>query len=775
MARKRIGMVSGWSTGRGLANVTLNFVKMLQGEHDCFLLKLGDNPISKDFDVDINIKEITSLSEKEYVDWLVENKIDAVIFNEFGQWRQEPIDLPLLAKQAGVKVWGFFVMERFKEEQTKHFDRILVPNTSLQKFMRYNKIRNFTLIPYSIDLKEFEDVTILQKDKSFVFLHIAGMGGVDDRKNTDVVIEAFKMFKEEDNVKLIITSQKPLPQWKHIPNVEIIDKHLDREELLSQYTRADFTLLPSKWETIGIPCVIKDTPIYTNNGIRMIQNINKGDKVLTHKGNYKKVLDIGNKKSKEIYKLSTKYNNNIYITGNHPVYAIKTTNQKIYGEYSKFCKKKNLKWVPVEQIEKNDFVAIRKSKKTNNISHIKISDYIDMINIKRDENCIYNKHGYNMKNIKNSGMKLVKKYNIPKSILYRCLNNKKTRIPDNIVKKIKKEYDNFIHKIPDKIKIDKDFCKLIGYYIAEGWRSGSNFGFASHAKEHEYRKFVMKTIKRIFNITGVEKIDGNKGCINFSNKIVGEFFESLCGHLAHNKHVPEILLHIAPELQKEIIIGHYWGDDTKDRDNRKIELSTVSKCLAYDLRHLFLRCGILSSISTDKREKYRDCYRIRAALNKKLIKMFGLEKDPPRYDIYFEDDDFFYVKVKEIKKTSKKRTVYNMEVEDDNSYCGEIVYHNCLESLAMGVPVITTAVPPMNEYIVPGVNGYLCTPTMKRSPNVFIHAAYVDAVDLYTNMRTSMNDMILLTLKKNSKHIVKELYNLEKNKKYLLAFISENL
>ena len=66
-------------------------------------------------------------------------------------------------------------------------------------------------------------------------------------------------------------------------------------------------------------CVPGDTEVITNNGLRSIKDINIGDKVLSHKGNFQKVTKIMNRYiNEEIYRIWIN-NKFINITGEHPI------------------------------------------------------------------------------------------------------------------------------------------------------------------------------------------------------------------------------------------------------------------------------------------------------------------------------------------------------------------------------------------------------------------------------------------------------------------------
>ncbi len=270
--KKRIGFVSYWGWGRGQAYVTLGFAKMLKDDFIVCILKQFDNPITDEFkmvDVSITENKTYEVSPEVFKKWVDDNKLDAVVFNEYNQWGDDGNNLPKLAKELGCKVYGYLVMEKFKKKQVYDYDRVLVPTVSMERFMRANKVRNFTHIPFSIDLNEFPhpDDRRSEKSNKFVFFHPGGWGGVHNRKNTDAVIKAFKLLDRKDT-KLVITSQKPLNKQNLPDNIEIIDKNLDRRDLISLYYEADATVLPSKWETIGIPILesmAAGTPVITSD------------------------------------------------------------------------------------------------------------------------------------------------------------------------------------------------------------------------------------------------------------------------------------------------------------------------------------------------------------------------------------------------------------------------------------------------------------------------------------------------------------------------------
>ena len=284
--KKRVGFLSYWGFGKGIATVTLSYAKMLTPEYDVYILKQGDNKDGKEFkDAE---KENIFVTEYPYYDvepgyfktWIKDNKLDAVVFNEYGQWVQDKVNLVKLAKEEGVRAYGYLIWEHLPNMNLYNdYDKIIAPTHSYEKFLRNQKIRNFVYIPVSVDLKEFpkEEPKI---HNIFTFFHPGGWGGYKNRKSTQEVISAFIKLNRKDT-KLIISSQKKIDyDINSIPdNIEIIDKDLARKELIDLFYQSDAVVLPSKWETVGVPILeslAAGKPVITNNYPPMNEFIKEG-------------------------------------------------------------------------------------------------------------------------------------------------------------------------------------------------------------------------------------------------------------------------------------------------------------------------------------------------------------------------------------------------------------------------------------------------------------------------------------------------------------------
>ena len=90
----------------------------------------------------------------------------------------------------------------------------------------------------------------------------------------------------------------------------------------------------------GSPCFRKGTLITTKNGLKPIEEIKKGDYVLTHNNRYKEVVVPMVNPAKEIYSLKVEKNVETFVTPEHPIRV-------------KEVEKNENKWVKVKDLNKD--------------------------------------------------------------------------------------------------------------------------------------------------------------------------------------------------------------------------------------------------------------------------------------------------------------------------------------------------------------------------------------------------------------------------------------
>jgi len=443
------------------------------------------------------------------------------------------------------------------------------------------------------------------------------------------------------------------------PSFEVVDQI---NELLSKKGRLDYDGRPifggytseelvndmmniSK-DILIIPahCLLPQENIITNKGLKKICEIKKGNRVLTHNGIYKQVTKVFKRKySNNLVRIIPFYfREGVRTTPEHPIYAIKSFKKCKWtkGVCRKTCSKANLcKKKHYENYVKS-WIPAKRLKVGDILVYPKIKGVIDK-----------------------------KELTIP-----RFKGNKKP--------------------IPEKVKVNKDFCRFMGYFLAEGSINNRDaFSFTFNIKEREYIEDVIKLTKKIFNISpkrkriknnqrGIELIYYSKRLVKLFRKI----FYDLKGARAENKKLPQWAIKLPVKKQKQIFIGWWRGDKGY----------TVSEELANQMKIICLRMNLIPSIGIIDYSKYdKKIGKRKIKVNHKVYHFSNLSFFNDNLDLLelkefksfktkrktrhgWVDENYAYLPIRKVVYEKYKGVVLNLEVKDDNSYVTEFTtVHNC--------------------------------------------------------------------------------------------------
>src|SRR5690625_4425071 len=117
----------------------------------------------------------------------------------------------------------------------------------------------------------------------------------------------------------------------------------------------------------GFPCFAAGTLITTSEGLKPIEEVRKGDKVLTHTNTFKDVVVPMVKRKKGIYELKVQGSPSTLITEEHPLYA-----REMYREWNNERRSYERKWSEPKWVEAKDlekgkhFVGMSENKNGDN-------------------------------------------------------------------------------------------------------------------------------------------------------------------------------------------------------------------------------------------------------------------------------------------------------------------------------------------------------------------------------------------------------------------------
>ena len=431
---------------------------------------------------------------------------------------------------------------------------------------------------------------------------------------------------------------------------------MDSEELLKIVFQTE-----PKAMFIPAHCLLPDTYIHIDKGIKQIKNIKKGDIIYTHQGRLKEVIRILKRfYSGQVFTIRPFYFRlGLATTPEHPYLVLRNNRYQgksnYYGEQLKrdYFKFKKPTWIEAAKVKVGDILLFpRFNKEIEDKKTIRLDGILNPIAIKYRENKIA-------------------------------------------------PLGSRANWLPNTIKIDKDFCRLVGYYLAEGYTNSRDaIGFCFRDNEKEYIEDLQILMRKIFGLQP-SRICKKEGChgieIIYFSKILVNAFEHLFYVSpeikgAYTKAMPHWMLKLSLEKQVEIFRG-WWRGDTG---------YTSSRELMNQMKIILLRLGIIPSIYKQSKENFNKKHVHKWKINGRTIQAqydsfsfrnlsffedkFQLLKTPEFKRFNYKtirrngwiDKNYIYLPVREIEKKFYEGEVYNLEVEEDNSYVTEFAtVHNC--------------------------------------------------------------------------------------------------
>jgi len=252
-----------------------------------------------------------------------------------------------------------------------------------------------------------------------------------------------------------------------------------------------------------------------------------------------------------------------------------------------------------------------------------------------------------------------------------------------------------------------DLFRLIGYYLAEGsCYGGRRVNFDFHKNERDtHAKDCSSLIEGFFGKSCKLRPNGKNGMRLVLDSAIAEDFFSQFGKGAPNKKMAGWVFFAEPRKQLELLRGEWQGDGCKANRSRQkyLNITTTSKTLAYQLQSVYARLGIVATIDSEHSANRLRCYHVnvigRWAV--KLAKMWGIDFDysPSKHtDKFLIDENFVYQPIRSIEVESvQDRRVMDVTVEGDHTFAPVgLATSNCVDACPFDALVMT------NEYELAG-------------------------------------------------------------------------
>ena len=461
----------------------------------------------------------------------------------------------------------------------------------------------------------------------------AALRGCDLNKTVDISIDDMKQILMNKNVGYDFQKNKSrIPRMKkdkliQLFNADQFSNNLGDISIIKPQDVPQHDLF-----TYSFPCFLAGTLVLTSNGYKKIEDITDEDYVLTHTNNYQKVVKPMINYADHIYRMSTMSSEDIFVTEEHPFYV----------------RKKHRKHVREDGIVKNK----------------RFFDDPEWIKVKDLDNSYYVGSAINTKS------ELPKWQGIEYNGVWGHLTKK------NELNKLFK---------------NKDFWWLVGRFIGDGWTRDYKVRKDDGFKKHDERVIICCAKNELNEITEVlNRLPLKYNIVEertvFKVHIVNKELTRYLYQFdkgASNKHLTSDVINLPVDLLESFLDGYISADGFINRYGF-IKISSVSNRLIYDVSQCIMKV-YKRPVSVYKTSRNKTCVIEGRAVNQRDTYTVTFKKDTRKQDNAFYENGYIWSPINKIEKIKFNGLVYNMEVENDNSYVVQnIIVHNCQDISVAG-------------------------------------------------------------------------------------------
>lgn len=461
----------------------------------------------------------------------------------------------------------------------------------------------------------------------------AALRGCDLNKTVDISIDDMKQILMNKNVGYDFQKNKSrIPRMKkdkliQLFNADQFSNNLGDISIIKPQDVPQHDLF-----TYSFPCFLAGTLVLTSNGYKKIEDITDEDYVLTHTNNYQKVVKPMINYADHIYRMSTMSSEDIFVTEEHPFYV----------------RKKHRKHVREDGIVKNK----------------RFFDDPEWIKVKDLDNSYYVGSAINTKS------ELPKWQGIEYNGVWGHLTKK------NELNKLFK---------------NKDFWWLVGRFIGDGWTRDYKVRKDDGFKKHDERVIICCAKNELNEITEVlNRLPLKYNIVEertvFKVHIVNKELTRYLYQFdkgASNKHLTSDVINLPVDLLESFLDGYISADGFINRYGF-IKISSVSNRLIYDVSQCIMKV-YKRPVSVYKTSRNKTCVIEGRTVNQRDTYTVTFKKDTRKQDNAFYENGYIWSPINKIEKIKFNGLVYNMEVENDNSYVVQnIIVHNCQDISVAG-------------------------------------------------------------------------------------------
>jgi site-specific DNA-cytosine methylase len=234
--------------------------------------------------------------------------------------------------------------------------------------------------------------------------------------------------------------------------------------------------------------------------------------------------------------------------------------------------------------------------------------------------------------------------------------------------------------------VDESLMWLAGRYLGDGWsritETRAELVIICGKHEHQTLRATLEAWPRQGYRAGHNELAWHwrevetayQGSTNHRGLV--EWLRSHFGHGAGTKTVPAWALGLSDHLRRALLQGYLSADGNRDHAKAFVECNTISKALAFGIKALANSLGHTAGIYLNSNNTTTIEGRIVSA--QPIYKLRWRDEVSALHEQTRTENGIEWCPIREQSDTGQSATVYNIGVEDDESYIVEgIIVHNC--------------------------------------------------------------------------------------------------
>jgi len=400
-----------------------------------------------------------------------------------------------------------------------------------------------------------------------------------------------------------------------------IDTSKPRFNYYSQSYWAGQKYFPEIW------CVPPDTLVYTMDGLKPISEVRVGDYVLTHRGRFKKVTKVFKRwyKGKLVALRIRGYYRPLRLTPEHKVLAIKAKRCPFKKEV--ICKP----------------TCYRRDKCTAKLYEEYRLEWIPASRISRGDIVVFPVLGevHSVKELRVGSRELPLKHNI---------------------------------------------MRALGFWVSEGSVGTREAKWTLNVREVKYVGDIADALSSLGIHVSVGRWSSrNTEVVLATGKDFVDWLAENFGDKSYTKKLPTWALLLPRNLQVELLKGILYGDHSYEKS--RVSFVTSSQILAHQIAMLLVRLGFAPTMRRVSKDMHplakHDMYYVSVSGGQLRDFLFKFKLNIPYNPKYsfnhaWNDGRYSYYVIEDVWEEEYEGYVYNLAVDDDESYVIEwIASHNC--------------------------------------------------------------------------------------------------